>query len=120
MSVEEWLGAGLPEAVVDDAINWIVQLDDADVPPEVTAAFLLWLEAAPDNRAAYDELSQAWSRTRGLQRVSDQLLRSKVIHLPSDARRAAIYRSPPLIAPMAMVSWVALAFIVAGLIFGSR
>ena len=88
MSLDEWLGAGIPEDVVEKAIEWVARLDGSELPPSERADFFTWLDEAPEHQWAYEEISEAWSKLHGLREVADVLHRSQVLHFPSRTESA--------------------------------
>jgi ferric-dicitrate binding protein FerR (iron transport regulator) len=79
MSLDLWLGAGIPEDVVEKAIEWVARLDGTELPQSERADFLTWLDEAPEHQWAYEEISEAWSKLHGLREVADVLHRSQVV-----------------------------------------
>lgn len=82
MSLDLWLGAGIPEDVVEKAIEWVARLDGNELPETERADFFAWLDEAPEHQWAYEEISEAWSKLHGLREVADVLHRSQVVHFP--------------------------------------
>jgi len=121
MSLDEWLGRGIPDAVMDAAIDWIVALDESEPDLQLQQRFATWLDADPLHRWAFEELSRAWSRTRALRAVSDRIERSQLILFPAPPEAA-----PPPLGPSAeetalvdeRLYWLSLAFLIAGLVLG--
>lgn len=46
--------------IQDQALNWFVQLSDADATEATWVEFQQWLEDDPDHRKAYDLIEQVW------------------------------------------------------------
>jgi ferric-dicitrate binding protein FerR (iron transport regulator) len=120
MSLDEWLGVGIPEDTVEKAIEWVARLDGTELPETERAEFFSWLDEAPEHQWAYEEISEAWSKLHGLREVADILHRSQVVHFPSQT--ASTF---PITAPessrfdlYSALSWSALALVAAGLFSG--
>ena len=58
-----------PLSVEDEASEWLVRLDDDNVPSEDRAAFERWIAGGPDRRAAFDRLQRDWHRFDDLQHL---------------------------------------------------
>jgi ferric-dicitrate binding protein FerR (iron transport regulator) len=116
MSLDEWLGIGLADEIVDDAIVWVAKLDGDTLSDEEKRAFFVWLDAAPEHQWAYEEISEAWSKLKGLQAVKDSLVRSEVVYL---TRPVELADSSPLgTDTYSRLSWITLGLMLIGVVVG--
>ena len=116
MSLDEWLGIGLADEIVDEAIAWVAMLDGDTLGDDEKRSFFAWLDAAPEHQWAYEEISEAWSKLKGLQAVKESLMRSEVVYLtapPSVADSAS-----PTADTYSRLSWLALVLMLVGVIAG--
>ena len=120
MSLDEWLGVGIPEDIVEKAIEWVARLDGTELPETERAEFFTWLDEAPEHQWAYEEISEAWSKLHGLREVADVLHRSQVVHFPSQTASTSPIAVPGLsrFDLYSVLSWSALALVAAGLFAG--
>ena len=116
MSLDEWLGIGIPDDIVDDAIAWVAKLDGDTIDPDEKRAFFDWLDAAPEHQWAYEEISEAWSKLKGLQAVKDSLVRSEVIYLEPAVQVAQV--SSSVSKAYAVMSWASIVLMLTGLLAG--
>ena len=65
MSLDEWLGIGIPAESIDAAIDWVAKIDQQPLTSEQERVFLAWLDEQPENQWAFEEISEAWSRING-------------------------------------------------------
>jgi len=115
MSLDEWLGIGLPDDIVEEAIVWVAKLDGGEINVEEKQAFFAWLDSAPEHQWAYEEISEAWSKLRGLQAVKESLIRSEVLHLPA---RSPIAVGEPNHTGYSLLSWVSICLMIVGMFAG--
>ena len=122
MSLDEWLGIGIPAESIDAAIDWVAKIDQQPLTSEQERIFLAWLDEQPDNQWAFEEISEAWSCINGLQEVKAAVLRSRilsfpVVDLPNAAGEALqLGTREPVGVQNARVLWSAIAFAAFGLI----
>lgn len=116
MSLDEWLGIGLSDEIVDEAIVWVAKLDGDTLSEDEKRAFFVWLDAAPEHQWAYEEISEAWSKLKGLQAVKDSLVRSEVVYLTAPAQ--VDDSSPTIPDTYARLSWLALGLMLTGVLVG--
>lgn len=64
MSLEEWVGIGIPDEIVEQAISWITILDSDDTTLEQEIEFYQWLEKDSIHRWAFEELSEFWAKSQ--------------------------------------------------------
>ena len=117
MSLDGWLGIGLRDQVVDEAIEWVIRLDDSDLSEHDRRQFFIWLEQSPEHHWAYEEISEVWSKLHGLREVADAMHRSEVITFPpkpSISQNAASARIK--VDPFSAWSWSAMILVVVGMV----
>lgn len=79
------------DAIIDQATEWIVQLQDPQTGSAEKRAFINWLQCSPEHIKAYLSVETTWAALEGIdpQRDTDvdELLRSatNVVHLESDS-----------------------------------
>ncbi|MEW6998768.1 FecR/PupR family sigma factor regulator [Colwelliaceae bacterium BS250] len=64
MSLEEWVGVGIPDEIVEQAISWVTILDSDDATLEQQVEFYQWLEEDSIHRWAFEELSEFWAKAQ--------------------------------------------------------
>ena len=64
MSLEEWVGVGIPDEIVEQAISWVTLLDSDDATLEHQVEFYQWLEADSIHQWAFEELSEFWAKSQ--------------------------------------------------------
>lgn len=116
MSLDEWLGIGLPEEIVEDAIVWVAKLDGDTVANKEKQAFFLWLDAAPEHQWAYEEISEAWSKLKGLQAVKDALIRSEVVYINTPVEIDD--QSKTAASTYSVLSWLSIVLMLVGVSVG--
>ena len=117
MSLDGWLGIGLRDQVVDEAIEWVIRLDDSDLSDHDRLQFFIWLEQSPEHHWAYEEISEVWSKLHGLREVADALHRSEVIAFPlgpSTTENTALVGLKG--DPFTRWSWSAIILVVVGMV----
>ena len=62
-------------AVVHEASEWLVRLQDDDLPDTELTAFGLWIAASPEHAAAFEEVGALWDAAGGLDSGSLQRAR---------------------------------------------
>lgn len=82
MSVDEWVGYGIPEDVLDTASKWIAVLDSERVEESVQNEFLLWLQQDDMHQVAFMELSELWARTSIIKQCHHLIEENQVIQFP--------------------------------------
>ncbi|AWL10764.1 hypothetical protein HMF8227_00256 [Saliniradius amylolyticus] len=63
MSIDEWVGYGIPEEIIEQAISWLTRLDSGEMSDDEKALFMSWLDDDPTHRWAFEEMSTVWART---------------------------------------------------------
>lgn len=116
MSLDEWLGIGLPDEIVDEAIVWVAKLDGDTLNDEEKQAFFVWLDAEPEHQWAYEEISEAWSKLKGLQAVKDSLVRSEVVYFKAPQQDE--HAQPMTPDSYSRLSWLALGLMLMGVLVG--
>lgn len=76
----------------EEASRWLVRLESPDVSFDDHRGFRAWLDASPDNRAAYDALSRTWDRLDALKGVPREP-KPAAITRPAIGRRAVAFAS---------------------------
>lgn len=124
MTIEEWTGARIPENVIDEASNWIAQLD-CDEPSAADYADLqTWLLADPQHRQAFQELSVIWAHSSVLKSVADQIEKNQVLPFVRDpstfnSQENNVFANPASLAHQRIspvLLWISLGLILFGLI----
>ncbi|MFT4938445.1 MAG: ferric-dicitrate binding protein FerR (iron transport regulator) [Paraglaciecola sp.] len=82
MSLDEWLGFGVPEDILERATQWIALLDSDTADDKQRAEFFIWLEEDPLHAIAFEELSELWAKTSVIKNFHDLLDESKVLPFP--------------------------------------
>lgn len=59
--LDDWLAMGIPEPIVNDAVEWIVKLD-GEPDAALQTEFMQWLDQDLLHRWAFEELSALWAR----------------------------------------------------------
>lgn len=83
MTIDEWVGEGIPDEVSEQAARWIAILDSDDIDPLEWKRFSEWLEKDPINRWAFEELSEVWARLETLGDSRHLLEESQVLDFPT-------------------------------------
>ncbi|MEH6548380.1 MAG: DUF4880 domain-containing protein [Pseudomonadales bacterium] len=71
MSIDDWIGSGIPDEVMEAAAVWVARLDDEDTSLQTRQDFFSWLDNNPMHRWAYEEISESWARMSTLQKPSE-------------------------------------------------
>jgi hypothetical protein len=79
MSIDEWLGFGVPEEILEQATQWLALLDSNQVTDQQRADFFAWLAADPLHAIAFEELSELWARTSVIKNFQQLIEESKVL-----------------------------------------
>ena len=109
MSLDEWVGHGIPDEVVDSAIAWIAKLDSQDVTEQQRQEFYDWLDDDPMHRWAFEELSEIWARTSVLKDQEHLVEKSRILHFPAPTNKDQ-NRSRHLLNPLPYLAIVLIAF----------
>lgn len=125
MSLDGWIGLGIPEEVAEQALQWVARLDSDQVSQEDRTGFMQWLDVSPTNRWAYTELSESWAKLSMLQEVSHLVDCSKVLEfkIPESAVRQTAnqtnFEHSRTANPAAnsWLSYAAMALMILGLLF---
>jgi ferric-dicitrate binding protein FerR (iron transport regulator) len=64
VSLEEWVGVGIPDEIVEQAIAWVTLLDSDDATLEQQVEFYRWLETDSIHQWAFEELSEFWAKSQ--------------------------------------------------------
>lgn len=116
MSLEGWVGIGIPDEIAEQAIEWVILLDSEQASLEEEVEFYDWLDEDYIHRWAFEELSEFWARSQ-LSKAHIALLESDFI-LSLDEHSSLIHNEqhPPKKYPLYEIS--AIVFIVIGLAIG--
>lgn len=108
MRIDEWAGIEVSEIVLQEAAQWIAELDNSAnrAPLEVDEAsyaanlalyekkstarqlaFYDWLGRDPSHQQAYAELSEIWAKTACIKSMAAAIKTSKVIEMPVNAAK---------------------------------
>lgn len=111
MSLDEWVGHGIPDEIIDLAIMWIAKLDAQNLSDKEKLEFYHWLDDEPMHRWAFEELSEIWAKTTLLKDKTHLLEQSQILHFPAptnhDSEQASAWFKNP--------SYLAILFISVGL-----
>ena len=90
MQIDEWTGYVIEERTLNEAAQWIAELDkhkndDSELDYTATRqlAFYDWLGKDPSHQQAYAELSEVWARCACICSMTSALKSSQVIQFPS-------------------------------------
>lgn len=112
MSLDEWVGHGIPDEIIDLAIVWIAKLDSQNATESEKREFYQWLDDDPLHRWAFEELSEIWAKTSLLKDKAHLIEQSQVLHFPAptnhDSEKANSWFKTP--------SYLAILFISVGLL----
>ena len=114
MSIDEWVGFGIPEEIQAEASAWIGRLDSDTVSPEMRAEFSAWLGEDPMHRWAFEELSALWARVSTLQDMRHLVDDSVVLNFPLESLQKHLPKPPS--GPSWWQSSAAIVLIVLGLL----
>src|SRR5688572_23731658 len=89
-------------SVYASATMWLVRRDRG-LSADEAGEFARWLEATPDNRAAFEEVSATWSQIDGLPETEGKALFSSLVARRRQRRRAAWVVGVGLAASLAVV-----------------
>jgi hypothetical protein len=64
VSLEEWVGIGIPDEIVEQAISWITILDSDETTLDQEVQFYQWLDEDSIHRWAFEELSEFWAKSQ--------------------------------------------------------
>lgn len=83
MNIEEWSGYEISDVVLEEAANWIAQLDSKNLDENHQIAFYAWLQKHPSHQHAYVELSELWAKSSCIKSMEHMVEKSKVLPFPS-------------------------------------
>jgi ferric-dicitrate binding protein FerR (iron transport regulator) len=118
MSFDEWVCFGIPEEIIQQASSWIAELDAGNISASRQAVFLHWLDENPQNRWAFEELSEAWAKTSVLTDIETQIETPQVVPF---SRQSVLSNTNPT-SIQTNKDWLhfgAIALIIIGLIFAN-
>ncbi|MCL7715531.1 FecR family protein [Stenotrophomonas mori] len=106
----------LRKAALQAASDWLIRLQDDDVPATELEAWALWMAASPDHASAFDDLAALWAAAGTLDPAALDAARATPAPAPAPASTARTGRRPR----RAAGRWLAVAasaavFCVAGL-----
>jgi len=64
VSLEEWVGVGIPDEIVAQAISWVTLLDSDEATLEQQVEFYQWLDEDSIHQWAFEELSEFWAKSQ--------------------------------------------------------
>ena len=112
MSVDEWVGHGIPDEIIDLAIVWIAKLDSQSLTESEKLEFYHWLDDDPMHRWAFEELSEIWAKTSLLKDKAHLIEQSQILHFPAPTN----HNSEKSISWFKNPSYLAILFIVASIL----
>lgn len=93
MQIEDWIVHDIPDAVIDQASDWIVQLDKLEHDDAFAAAcpsttllrqdFYDWLNRDHLHQLAFLQLSEMWAKSSMLRHMEHLIDKSEVIQFPN-------------------------------------
>ena len=116
MSLEEWVGVGIPDEIVEQAISWLTLLDSDDATLAQQVEFYQWLEDDSIHRWAFEELSEFWAKSQ-LSKEHIALLEEDYITNLNELRPSANCDNLPS-STYPIYEITSLALIVVGLVIG--
>ncbi|WP_168171430.1 FecR/PupR family sigma factor regulator [Lacimicrobium sp. SS2-24] len=105
MSIDEWVGYGIPEEIIDEAIVWLTKLDSGEMSDQQKTEFAHWLDDDPNHRWAFEEVSTVWARSSI--RHDTSVSKSKASGLTNHKNGSRYYAS---------LSYIAIALVILGLV----
>lgn len=84
-SFDDWIGAGIPEDILDEAIVWITCLDSDAVTLVDRENFSKWLDEEPMHRWAFEELSEVWAKVNTLGELKNLTNQENIVPLHKTA-----------------------------------
>jgi len=115
VSLEEWVGVGIPDEIVEQAISWVTLLDSDEATLEQQVEFYQWLEADSIHQWAFEELSEFWAKSQ-LSKEHISLLEEDSITVLHELTSVATNKQTISTCPIYEIS--SLALIVLGLAIG--
>ncbi len=82
MSIDDWVGVGIPEETLEEATVWISRLDSEQLSAEQQRTFSRWLDADLMHRWAFEELSELWAKVATLSDIRHMVDESQVLKFP--------------------------------------
>ena len=92
MQIEDWIISDIPEPIIEQASNWIVQLDhleqddhgylEPEQQAELRQQFYTWLGQHHLHQLAFSQLSEVWARTSTLKHMEELIDKSEVLNFP--------------------------------------
>lgn len=70
---------GIPDSVIDEALDWLIEFDAAHVSPEDNARFIRWLNQSPAHREAFESLRGTWQKIDVVQRLRTDKVDTDVV-----------------------------------------
>lgn len=113
-SFDEWIGAGIPDHILDEAIDWITRLDSDAVSCLDRENFSKWLDQEPMHRWAFEELSEVWAKVNTLSDLKILTGRDNVV--PFNKTPTAVPITKPLEGPKWWQAAACIALIVMGVV----
>lgn len=93
MQIEDWIVHDIPDEIIGQASDWIVQLDKLEhddsfiVSPilamQMRRDFEAWLNHDHLHQLAFLQLSEMWAKSSTLRHVEHLIDKSEVIHFPT-------------------------------------
>jgi hypothetical protein len=116
VSLEEWVGVGIPDEIVEQAISWVTLLDSDNATLEQQVEFYQWLEADSIHQWAFEELSEFWAKSQLSKKHISLLEEDSIINLNELISSTDNDMQPTLKYPIYEVT--SLVLIVIGLVIG--
>lgn len=116
MSLEEWVGIGIPDEVVEQALSWVTLLDSDNATLAQQVEFYQWLEADSIHQWAFEELSAFWAKSQLSKEHIAMLDEDSVINLETLTSLQNNHKQAPLKFPFYEITTVVLICI--GLVVG--
>ena len=93
MQIEDWIVHDIPEHIIIQASDWIIQLDKLEhdekslllgaSDEQLQEQFYQWLNNDPLHQMAFLQLSEMWAKSSMLKHMEHLIERSEVLSFPS-------------------------------------
>ncbi len=98
MSASSWYenstaSAAIPPQVAERALEWLVELQEQPVPPELVSQWRHWLSAHPDHERAWQRIEAINNRLQPLTVPAHAAMAQAVLTAPNPARRRQLAKA---------------------------
>lgn len=102
---------GIPDSVIDEALDWLIEFDAGHVSPEDNARFIRWLNQSPAHREAFESLRGTWQKIDVVQRLRTDKVDTDVVGRWSRRRHMRRRILPLSMAAAVLCAAIALGFL---------